>query len=192
MSQTTSIMRVYFCSLSLLLAMAANGACHLQHCGALQGLKWIRHPPASLCLYPFAQRFSPLSLTWHACVGGYRHFHSYKLTGAQGGAEDAAAQTGGITVEEASGEMFLYRGQPGPICGHAVVASSYFDRLWKTGASKSASASVRICQANAHLHACTCGRCLRVDACWGAGGRKGGWGPQHACGLNVRSILAYE
>ena len=101
----------------------------------------IRHLPASLCCRTM---FLPLSLTWYARVGGYRHFHSYKLTGEQGGEEDAAVRTGGITVEEASGEMFLYRGQPGPACGHAVVASSYFDRLWKTGASKSASASVRI------------------------------------------------
>ena len=74
-----------------------------------------------------------------------RHFHSYKYRGERGGAEDAGAEEGGITVEEASGEIFLYRGQPGPVCGHAVVASSYFDRLWKTGASKSASASVRAC-----------------------------------------------
>ena len=66
--------------------------------------------------------------------------------GGDGGGDGDGSSVGGgggITVEESSGEMFLYRGQPGPACGHAVVASSYFDRLWKTGASKSASASVR-------------------------------------------------
>ena len=72
--------------------------------------------------------------------GGTRHFLSYQMTELQ---ESSGEDTTGLTVEEASGEVILYRGQPGPACGHAVVASSYFDRLWKTGASKSASASAR-------------------------------------------------
>ena len=72
--------------------------------------------------------------------GGTRHFLSFQMTELQ---ESQGKDTTGLTVEETSGEVMLYRGQPGPACGHAVVASSYFDRLWKTGASKSASASAR-------------------------------------------------
>ena len=70
--------------------------------------------------------------------GGTRHFRCCKLAGG-----DGAEGGGGYTVEAAMGELSLYRGQPGEACGHAAVASSYFDRLWRSGASKSASATAR-------------------------------------------------
>ena len=33
-------------------------------------------------------------------------------------------------------KLTLWRGEPGPVCGHSTIASSYFDRLWDKGNKK--------------------------------------------------------
>eukprot|EP00940_MAST-03C_sp_MAST-3C-sp2_P000964 g964.t1 len=48
-----------------------------------------------------------------------------------------------IQIHAESGKLALWAGQPDASCGHAASASSYFDRLWKTGVSRHASASQR-------------------------------------------------
>ena len=45
-------------------------------------------------------------------------------------------------VQSRSG-IDLLSGKPGTWCGHTAGASSYFDRLWKTGLSTHSSANVR-------------------------------------------------
>jgi tRNA G46 methylase TrmB len=39
----------------------------------------------------------------------------------------------GAEVHEAVGAVRVFKGLPGPECGHSVAASSYFDRLWDNG-----------------------------------------------------------
>ena len=33
-------------------------------------------------------------------------------------------------------KLILWRGEPGPVCGHSTAASSYFDRMWDRGNKK--------------------------------------------------------
>lgn len=50
----------------------------------------------------------------------------------------------GVSVEKVEmrrknakdGPVVLWRGEPGPSCGHSIIASSYFDRMWDKGNKK--------------------------------------------------------
>jgi tRNA G46 methylase TrmB len=66
-------------------------------------------------------------------------FKSVRIHGASGDDMDVDASLEFVEYSVSSvhsKKLTLWRGEPGPICGHAVVASSYFDRLWDRGNKK--------------------------------------------------------
>lgn len=66
--------------------------------------------------------------------------HSFESVDAGDEEEDddvGSAEKVEFARKNAAGtSICLWRGEPGVACGHSTIASSYFDRLWKTGNKK--------------------------------------------------------